>query len=103
METYHQAAFIAKRDAKIKQIKQDAQSLNSLATEINGKVHQQDKKLDDINKELEYNVEELAKANKDLEIAATVSGKSNKKLCWMLVCIAIVVAAVGITVLLAMK
>lgn len=39
MEVYDQTAFIANRDKKIKQIKQDAQNLNSIATEINGKVH----------------------------------------------------------------
>jgi t-SNARE complex subunit (syntaxin) len=91
METYDQEAFIEKRAKKIKQIKSDAKDLNSLATTINGKVHQQDEKLDDLNKELEYNVDELHKANKDLETAAKVSGKSNKCLLMMLLFLALLV------------
>ena len=100
MEAYDQEKFIENRSAKIKQIKQDAQSLNSLAGEINGKVHQQDSKLDDINKELSYNVEELNKANKDLEVAARVSSKGNNCICYGLLILAVIVAGVGVTIFL---
>jgi t-SNARE complex subunit (syntaxin) len=68
-----------------------------MATEINGKVHQQDSKLDDINKELEYNVEELHKANTDLETAANVSGKNNKCMCMALLVIAVIVIGAILT------
>ena len=42
MEAFDQEEFVNKRNKKIKQIKNDAKGLNQLATEINGKVHQQD-------------------------------------------------------------
>lgn len=94
MEVYDQTAFIANRDKKIKQIKQDAQNLNSIATEINGKVHQHDQKLDQIDKELVYNVEELNKANKDLEKAAELSKGSNKCFIWALLFLMLVVGII---------
>ena len=100
MEAYDQTAFIEKRNKKIKQIKSDAKDLNSLATTINGKFHQQDDKLTDLNKELEYNVEELHKANKDLEVAAKVSGKSNKCLLITMLLLFVLVAGAAATFLL---
>lgn len=93
MEVYDQSTFIANRDKKIKQIKQDAQNLNSIASEINVKVHHHDKKLDQIDKELEYNVKELQTANKDLEQAANLSQGNNK--CYIYVLIFLAVLVVG--------
>jgi t-SNARE complex subunit (syntaxin) len=98
MEVYDQAEFIKKRDAKIKQIKRDAKDLNGLAGEINGKVHEQDQKLDDLNKELSYNVEEVKKANKDLERAAELSSGSNKCLIYGILIAAIVVLVLVVTI-----
>lgn len=100
MEAYDQSAFIEKRNKKIKQIKADAKDLNSLATTINGKVHQQDEKLDDLNKELVYNVDELHKANKDLDEAAKISGKSNNCLLITLLLLALIVGGCAVTFLL---
>lgn len=97
MEAYDQSTFIEKRNKKIKQIKNEAQNLNSLATEINGKVHQQDEKLDTLNKELDYNVEELHKANKDLEKAAKVGGGNHKCLIFALLFLVAIVAGVAVT------
>jgi len=91
MEVYDQTSFIANRDKKIKQIKTDAQNLNSIATEINVKVHQHDQKLDSIDKELVYNVEELNKANKDLEKAAELTKGGNKCFIWILLFLAVIV------------
>lgn len=96
MEAYDQSEFIAKRNKKIKRIKADAQNLNSMATEINSKVHTQDDKLDTLNKELEYNVDELHKANKDLEEASKVSGGGNK--CLLVALLIVFLLVVGVSV-----
>ena len=100
MEAYDQSKFIEKRNEKIKQIRQDAQNLNSIATEINGKVHQQDQKLDTLNKELDYNVESVRKANKNLDKAAKVGSKSRKCMIWALIFLLLLVVGTGITLYL---
>lgn len=100
MEVYDQEKFIAQREAKIKQIKTDAKGLNTLASEINTKVYEQDEKLDTLNKELSYNVEQLNKANKDLEDAARLSKGGNKCLLTWVIIIAVLVAIGAISFLI---
>ena len=94
LEVYDQEKFIAQRQAKIKQIKTDAKGLNTLATEINGKIYEQDEKLDSINRELSYNVDNMKKANKDLEEAVKLSSGGNKCLL-----IGVTVAAILVLIL----
>ena len=79
MQVFDQAKFIQNRNAKISQIRQDAEGLNTLASEINGKIHEQDEKLDQINSELEYNVTNLKDANTDLEEAVRISSSGSNK------------------------
>lgn len=100
MEVYDQEKFIAQRNAKIKQIKNDAKGLNTLAGEINTKVYEQDEKLDALNKELSYNVDQLNKANKDLEDAARMSQGGNKCLLTWVVIIAVLVLVLVVTFVL---
>ena len=80
-------------------MKQDAKGMNQLATEINGEIHKQDEKLDDMNKELEHNVQDIKDANKDLEEAVKLSsGSNNKSFMCCLVILSAAVVALGVGV-----
>ena len=95
MQVFDQAKFIKQRQAKISQIKHDAKGLNTLASEINGKIHEQDEKLDKINSELEYNVQNLKDANQDLEEAVKLSGGGGRNKCFIPCLIGLSVTVVG--------
>lgn len=95
MQVFDQAKFIQDRQKKISQIKSDAKGLNTLASEINGKIHEQDAKLDQINSELEYNVGNLKDANKDLEEAVRLSSGGGKNKCFIPCLIGLSVTVVG--------
>jgi flagellar basal body-associated protein FliL len=56
--------------------------------------------LDNLNKELEYNVEELHQANKDLDAAAKISGKSNKCMLITLLLLFLIVGGACVTFLI---
>lgn len=99
VQVYDQEKFIEKREGQIKKIKNDAKDLNEIAVEINTKVHQQDGKLDTLNKDLKKNVDDVKEANENLAEAQERSKKSNKKTICMILIIFILVAILGVYLL----
>ena len=97
MQVYDQADFIEKRHENIKKVHEDAKIINGLATDIQGKIYEQDDKLDQLNKKNYENVQQVQKANQELVVARTISSKRNKNMaCWVLLIIALA-AILGFT------
>ena len=98
VEIYDQKKFIQGRNEKIQTMRNKAQHMNKIATDISQRIEEQDEKLDDLNKTLLKDVENIQIANEELTKAVEVNKGNNSRLaCWIFILI-IAVAIIGVTV-----